>query len=121
MRAHLSCLVLLACVSACGDDPPAGSAACDNLDEGHCLFPYPSDRFRTTSGGVASLSFPAEALPVSTAGRHVDPQHFQRQDGFSIVTPILFSLERATLTGAVTKQDIDASLAASSKTLILDA
>jgi hypothetical protein len=116
----LGALVALG-VAACDKGPPEGSTACDNLDESQCLFPFPSDFYRTVSGGSAQLTFPTAAMPVSTANVPIDPAPYLQHDGFSTVTPIIFYLDHATLTGAPTKHDIDTSLTAQSKTILLDA
>jgi len=115
-------IVSLAFAAACGgDDAVVGSDACDNLDETNCLFPFPSDRFRTVTGATAMLDFPVAAMPVTMAGKPIDPAPYRDHDGFSTVTPIIFYLPGAKLDGAPTKHDIDTSLSASSKTILLDA
>ena len=118
----LTSLAALVGAAACsGDGPPVGSVDCDNLDETNCLFPFPSDRFRTVSGATAFLEFPISAMPVAMNGKPIDPGSNRDHDGYSTVTPIIFYLPGAKLDGAATKHDIDTSLSASSKTLLLDA
>ncbi len=111
---------LLALLAACEGSPSGseGSPDCDNLDESHCLFPFPSNRF--LPAGPRRIELPLAAMPLSTAPKHVDPTRYGLHDGFSTVTPILFHLEGATLTGVATKGTIDSSLAATSKTVIID-
>ncbi len=100
-----------------------GDPGCENLDATHCLFPFPSDRFRVVDGDGARLEF-GSALPRNTQGEPMKPDHFRRFDGFSPITPVMFALPgvtRASLADAPTVLDPSPSLEPDSPTLILDA
>jgi hypothetical protein len=113
----------LACTPApnYGGVETEGRAACDNLDETHCAFPFPSNRFLATVDGHPVVSFEDDSLPVTTAEVPINPAAWREKDGFSPITPIFFGLPGATLAGAPTASDIGASLQPSSPTQIIDA
>lgn len=65
---------------------------CDPLDTADCLLPFPSDFYtvadpRTDTGRRINLSL--LSMPANTAGKHVDPSEWNRNDGFSPGMPIL--------------------------------
>ena len=63
------------------------TAACDDLDPGRCLLPWPSNRFAVADPATATglrLSLEAESL-----NRLDDAESIRRADGFSRVSPIL--------------------------------
>ncbi len=65
---------------------------CEHLDAGGCLLPYPSDHFTVPDDTTASgrrVSFAAESMPVNVEGVPVDPDEWNRDDGFSSGTPII--------------------------------
>lgn len=63
----------------------AGGEGCDPLDTKRCLLPFPSDAYRIDG----RVSIAGEAMPVNSAGVPIDPQEWNRNDGFSTNTPIL--------------------------------
>jgi hypothetical protein len=110
----LACLVVLAfgCTSE-----PEGRLECDNLDESHCMLPFPSDYYRV--GGKVDI--PVAAMPKHREGKPIDPAGF-KPDGWSTVTQIYFAMDGVTLTGtALGSGAIDKSIEPTSKTLIIDA
>lgn len=109
-----------ACSSPIVDDERAGVIECDNLDQSSCIFPFPTDYYRTFVDGKASLRFPDGSLPHRSVF-DVDPTGYQSKRGYSVISPILFRLPGATLEGATPWNDIDASLSPSSSTVIVDA
>jgi hypothetical protein len=121
--ALLSAALLPGCASKIVDDEREGRSVCDNLDEGQCLFPFPSDFFRGVEGGRPALRFPLGSIP-HRADQEVDPSGYLAKTGFSVVTPIYFTLEgvtAASLGAAPPWNDVDASLAPASATVVLDA
>ncbi len=122
-------LAILACTSGPSSSPPPttaleGHAVCDNLDESTCLFPFPSDHFRKPGGpyGHASQLDFGDHLPVNTATEAMlQREAFLDHDGFPVYPQIAFHIEGASLEGAPTLDTIDASLARTSKTLVIDA
>ena len=71
--------------SLCGMAIAAGDP-CDFLIDERCILPYPSSRFlaadATTPTGLR-LAYPADALPATTGGTHIDPTDWNTLDGFS--------------------------------------
>jgi hypothetical protein len=126
--APLAAILILA-LAACPapEDPPivddeqAGDPDCDNLDEGHCLFPFPSDFFREVGPDGPELFFGEFVLPSSSPGTPVDADEFRHSGGWSVITPIYLVLPDATLEGAPAYEDIDHSLSPSSRTVVVDA
>jgi hypothetical protein len=84
-------------VSVGRDGSPAAvdlglSGACDDLDPKACLLPFPNDRFTvpdpsTDTGRRVQLAL--TSMPVNVAGVPVDPTEWNRQDGFSPISPVL--------------------------------
>jgi hypothetical protein len=112
------------CSSSTEETPATGNAACDNLDESSCLFPFPSNFFRKP-GGPNGQAFHLDfgpSMPLnSDSEERISAEVFKVHDGFPVVPAITFTIPGATLTGAPTLQDIGASLRPESRTLIVDA
>ena len=122
-----SSLVVISLLGACGastEAPVEGEAACDNLDESACLFPFPSDHFRKPGGPYGhafQLDF-GDKLPVNEATDvMLDREPFRVHDGFPVYPQIAFHVEGASLEGAPTLANIASSLEKTSKTLVVDA
>jgi hypothetical protein len=121
-------LLPLAALVACSDPwvdnfgvaETEGDESCDGLDPTHCLFPFPSDYFRTTVDGASRIRFFEGSLPV-VAGQNIDPKLFNENDGFPIIPPIYLALPGASLTGTPRFDAIDVSLTKESRTIVLDA
>jgi len=74
----------------CSDGP------CDDLDAAHCLLPFPNDaftRFDPTSPTGRRVALDPEGMPRNDpevlGGVRIDPEEWNRNDGFSPVSPIL--------------------------------
>lgn len=68
------------------------SARCDALDETRCLLPWPSSTYTIadpTSPTKLRLALHADALPFVD-----DPAPLNRDDGFSVVTPLAIGFDR---------------------------
>ncbi len=61
---------------------------CDVLDTTSCLLPFPSSRFTTGKGADLRIDLPTGQL-ANTSRVTLDPTEWNRNDGFSPVTPIL--------------------------------
>ncbi len=120
----IAALVMASCKSSTEDTTPSGDAACDNLDESSCLFPFPSDFFRK-AGGPNGQAFHLDfgtSMPLSDdSEERMSPEPFEVHDGFPIVPAITFTLPGASLTGAPSLDDIGGSLKPESRTMIVDA
>lgn len=72
--------------------PSTAAVASSHPPDPPGLLPFPSNRFtvpdRSSPTGLR-VHFAADALPANTAGVHIDPAEWNRQDGFSPGTPIL--------------------------------
>lgn len=59
---------------------------CEVLGQPRCLLPFPSNRWTRRDTSTATrlrVDFAPDALPRNTAGVHVDPTEWNRNDGFS--------------------------------------
>jgi len=91
---------------------------CDPIAPAFCAFPFPSNVFTvadSTSATGRRLQIPVE---IFTGG---DPEPWTYSDGFSPSSAIMVFLPNATESGLPTHEDIDASLAADSPTILIDA
>ncbi len=126
---------IVAALSSCGEDDAPGDGAtpaidvrrpeCENLNPGSCMAPWPSSRYLTQDPATATgwrIEIPTGAMLADRMGVHVDPAPYSQFDGFSRNTPIATAvdggvLDTSTLAG---QDDIGASLAADSPTVLLD-
>ncbi len=112
-------------LAACGDDPAADvPAACNPLGGLTCLAPFPSSVYLVEDSSTATgfrVDFPVGALPVNVDKKVVDNAFYNRYDGFSpnplIVVAFEGGVSDANLPG---HEDLAASLAADSPTVIVD-
>ncbi|MEI7506984.1 MAG: hypothetical protein WCK23_09235, partial [Actinomycetes bacterium] len=75
------------------DEALANSATgCEELDPSQCILPFPSNRYtvvdETTPTG-RRVAIPAEGLLVNAKGIFIDPNEWNRNDGFSPNSSIL--------------------------------
>ena len=71
---------------------PTNPAACDPIDPAQCMLPYPNNWLTKpdpTSGTGRRLDFVALGMPRNAAGKPIEPQEWNRSDGFSAGTQIL--------------------------------
>jgi hypothetical protein len=120
-RAAMAAMVLG--LAACGSDDGksiAPDATCDPLVPEFCAFPFPSDFFtREDSSSPTGLRVDLQ----DTFFMQTKPEVFNRADGWSTGSTILFQLPGGTDTGFPTPDDAGMahSLTAASKTVLLDA
>jgi hypothetical protein len=88
------------------------------------MLPFPSDFFRKPGGPfgqTASLDF-GKNLPINEqSGLMIDGLAFADHDGFPVYPQINFALPGATLNGAPAHADIEQSLEANAKIVVIDA
>ncbi|MFT4628119.1 MAG: hypothetical protein ACI8PZ_006814 [Myxococcota bacterium] len=122
-------LALLACGGGSGKDVDTAAAdagpspACDGLDPGLCMLPFPSSFYQQpaeTGSGVQN-AVPAEAMPVNRDAVPVRPDTLNELDGFSTLTPMLAHLGDVSLDGVIGHQNLGDYLAADAKTVLIDA
>jgi hypothetical protein len=71
---------------------PTNPAGCDALDSAQCLLPYPDDWFTKPDPSSATgrrLDLDVLAMPRNVAGKPIEPQEWNRSDGFSAGAQIL--------------------------------
>jgi len=107
---------------------PAVSASpgCEFLGQSRCMLPFPDDWFtvpdhHTDTGRRVNLT--AASLPANTAGVHVDPTEWNRNDGFSPGSEILVQIPGVdpARSGIANVTDIGRSLAPDAPIVLVDA
>lgn len=146
LRSGFALMAIAAAVvlSSCGgsDDPvmaenidaqlPEGTAAkadgCDFLDPGHCMLPFPNDRFTVADASSETgrrVNLKTAYMPRSAiANNHpIDATEWNRNDGFSPGAMLVTRVPGLDLaqTGAPQLTDISVSLSKDSPVLVLDA
>ena len=97
---------------------------CDFLDTTKCLLPFPNDVFtvdaETETG--KQVAFELEAMPANADGVHIDPTEWNRNDGFSVGSPIITFVPGLDLevTGAAPVTDMATSLDGDAPIVLLD-
>jgi hypothetical protein len=89
----LAASMLIAAPATARPSPPAqgsttevtGSTACDPIDAGGCMLPFPNDRYTVPADTVTGrrVALPAEGMPTNVLGVPVDPAAWGANDGFS--------------------------------------
>ncbi len=129
-----SVVLSLASLAGCGEDgadanteTAAGvkiASHCDPIDPNYCGFPSPSNfqmvADSTTVTGLR-VNLNTDILPRSADGDPADPTELNLADGFSPGIPFTTLLPGATLAGLATPDTIEASLAADSPTVVINA
>ena len=88
-------VVLFVCLaSACGGGGNSSGIPdeCNPLGGQGCLMPWPSMMYAkedATSATGYRLSIPRESMPINADGIIVEPDVFNRWDGFSAIAPLL--------------------------------
>src|SRR3954463_5641299 len=71
---------------------PTNPQGCDALDPAQCMLPYPNDWFTKPDASSATgrrLDLNVLAMPRNAAGKPIEPQEWNRSDGFSAGAQIL--------------------------------
>jgi len=71
---------------------PANPAGCDPIDPAQCMLPYPNDWFTKPDASSATgrrLDLTVAAMPRNAEGKPIEPQEWNRSDGFSAGAQIL--------------------------------
>ncbi len=94
---------------------------CDVLDTASCLLPFPSSHFTEGTGEEVRVALPEGQL-ANTDGTTLDPAVWNRNDGFSPVTPILTKVPGVDpeASGLPPIGDIGQSMEPSSASVLLD-
>ena len=98
--------------------------ACENLTFGHCVLPWPSDRYLVPDEERATgyrLAYESAAVPVGRSGEPFDTEPYEFLDGFSPSSQVLTIFdEPVDLSNAATVDNPDRSLEPDSPTLLID-
>src|SRR5437588_35726 len=71
---------------------PTNPQGCDPIDRAQCMLPYPNDWFTqadSTSATGRRLDLNVLAMPRNVEGKPIEPQEWNRSDGFSAGAQIL--------------------------------
>ncbi len=113
--------------SVSGPSFPAVAAPpldCDPLTPSYCGFPYPNNYWTEPDASTVTgmrLALPGVIMPTNLEGLRSDPTAFNEMDGFSPGIAAMTHLPGATTAGLATPDSIEASLAADSPTVIINA
>jgi hypothetical protein len=92
---------------------------CDPLAPGYCAYPFPSNVYTIPDDGMVTGR--RLQIPVSMYTADPNPEPWTWGDGFSPSGAIMTFMPGATATGLPGHEDIDASLADGSPTVLVDA
>lgn len=92
---------------------------CDPLAPDYCAFPFPSNVYTVPDAAMATGR--RVQLPVSMYTADPDPEPWTWGDGFSPSGAVMTFMAGATATGLPGHEDLDASLAEASPTVLVDA
>jgi hypothetical protein len=117
-------MLLGGALAACGGDDGGLPAHCNPLGDDTCMMPWPSmaylDEDTTTATGFR-VALPAAAMPVNIDDLPVEPEPFNRWDGFSAAGPILVRFPGGvSATGLPGHADLARSTAADSPIVLLE-
>lgn len=116
-------LVLFA---ACGDDGNSSGIPdqCNPMGGEGCLLPWPSASYEKTDAKSVTgfrVDLPSTAMPTNEDGQAVEPDAFNRADGFSLTGPMLVAFPTGvSAVGLPTFKNPDESLAATSPIALID-
>jgi hypothetical protein len=111
-------------VAACGGDNLDIPAPCNPLGGQGCLLPWPSSAYLVNDTSTATgkrLALPIEGMPVNLDDDPVDPEAFNRWDGFSPSGPMLAAFPAGVSNANLpTWKNPDESLAADAPIVLID-
>jgi hypothetical protein len=98
---------------------------CDPIAPQGCLLPFPNDHFTVaeeTSPTGRRIAFDEDSLPANAAGTHIDPESWNRLDGFSPGAALLLQIPDVDLdaSGTAPITDIGASLDDDAPIVLID-
>ncbi|TNE88384.1 MAG: hypothetical protein EP330_14980 [Deltaproteobacteria bacterium] len=119
----LRTLPLVLALAACGGEPEWEKSGCDPLDPNLCALPWPSSYFMEEADSPSGyqVHFFETSLPENRDDVQTRPDFINEKDGFSTNGSALVYFDDVSLDGVVRHDDIGASLAADSKTIVLNA
>ena len=124
MQKHV--LISLVLFAACGDDGNSSGIPdqCNPMGGEGCLLPWPSATYEKADSTAMTgfrVTLPTTAMPTNEDGQAVEPDNFNRFDGFSMSGPMLVAFPTGvSVTGLPTFKNPDESLAATSPIALID-
>jgi len=119
--------ILFVCLlGGCGDEGNTSGIPdqCNPLGGQGCLMPWPSMLYAKTDSSSATgyrLAIPREAMPINADGIIVEPDTFNRWDGFSAIAPMLAMFPNGvSATGLPSWKNPDESLAPTSPIVLVN-
>lgn len=116
--------MLLALVLGCPAKPALTErTACDPLDEGQCLFPFPSSHHLAEDPSTETgyrVAFEQGSFLTRRDGTELDPASWNTRDGFSINSTLIFYFAGGVADGLNAWDDIGAYAADDARTVIVD-
>src|SRR5256885_3878830 len=118
---------LLACALPAQAD---AAPKCDPFDPSVCLQPFPNDYFTKADPSTATgrrIDLSADQMPRNAAGKPIQPDEWNRSDGFSpgseitLHVPGLDNQAALERTGAVPIDDLERSFAPRAPVVLIDA
>jgi len=137
LLSFLAAVVVAPAACSSNDETPSTTAAskpvapeplfwgpdCDPIVPWHCGFPFPSNTQLVDDAATPTkkrVAFKTGALP-KWGGKDTNPAAWADNDGFSPSGTLMTFMWRATATGLPTQDDLQTSITAQSKTIVMDA
>lgn len=114
---------------ACGDGPPEGDGvaperpACNPLDEGQCVLPWPSMYSLNEDDSAETgwrVTLAPSQLPINDDGVEMDPFAWNEKDGFSINSALIVHAPRVALSHVPTAFGIERYTEADIDVVVVD-
>src|SRR3954454_12168662 len=129
---RLRVVMATAAVGLLASVAPAHGASpkCDPFDPSVCLQPFPNDYFTKADPATATgrrIDLSADQMPRNAAGKPIQPDEWNRSDGFSpgseitLHVPGLDNQAAFDATGAVPIDDLQRSFAPKAPVVVIDA
>src|SRR5438067_8201986 len=105
---------------------PSPYAKCDNFDPAVCLQPFPNNLFTkpsTSTDTGLQVAFDVTSMPRNAAGKPIQPDEWNRNDGFSpgsLITTLVPGLDLAKTQG-VPIDDLGRTYATDAAVVVIDA
>ncbi len=103
-----------------------GTCQCDPLNDGDCLFPFPSNYFTIADPSTATgrrVNFADAVMPRNVGGVAIDSAPYNASDGFSPGASLLLRVPNVdlTMTGATPVTDVEDSLDPGAPVVVINA
>ena len=92
---------------------PDEDRSCDSLNDGHCMFPFPSMVFLAPDDARETgyqLEFPADGTPINRGDKRVEPDNYRRFDGYGLQAPAMAIFPGIDASGFPNEYNVGASM-----------